>query len=161
MDPGYDFDIHFQFLSRCDAHNVSQCEIRPAHASFKYTEGAPMLPRPLRKEKWEKGRLVKGRNEPMSISHVAHVIAKIKDLPVEDVCEAYVRCSMACRGNANIRLQSVEKFHRDVWSRRRNSMRYDCIRNIPYALLDFLTVFAQLRGESRRDSNINLRATLY
>ena len=31
---------------------------------------------------------MKGRNEPATIPHVAYAIAKIKGVPVEDVCEA-------------------------------------------------------------------------
>lgn len=34
--------------------------------------------------------MVKGRNEPVAIIHVAHVIASIKGISVEEVCEAYV-----------------------------------------------------------------------
>ncbi|GFF28624.1 deoxyribonuclease Tat-D [Aspergillus udagawae] len=64
------------------------CEIRPSHASSKYLEGAPALPKAVKKEKWQKGLMVKGRNEPVAIAHVAHVIAKLKDITVEEVCEA-------------------------------------------------------------------------
>lgn len=34
--------------------------------------------------------MVKGRNEPVAIIHVAHVIASVKGISVEKVCEAYV-----------------------------------------------------------------------
>lgn len=34
--------------------------------------------------------MIKGRNEPVAIIHVAHVIASIKGISVEEVCEAYV-----------------------------------------------------------------------
>ncbi|THC88835.1 hypothetical protein EYZ11_011719 [Aspergillus tanneri] len=64
------------------------CEIRPSHASAKYLEGAVALPKAVKKERWQKGCLVKGRNEPVAISHVAHVIAKVKGITVEEVCEA-------------------------------------------------------------------------
>ncbi|PCG91748.1 TatD family [Penicillium occitanis (nom. inval.)] len=64
------------------------CEIRPSHASAKYLKDAPPLPKAVKKEKWQKGCMVKGRNEPVAIAHVAHVIAKIKDVSVEEVCEA-------------------------------------------------------------------------
>ncbi|KGQ00886.1 hypothetical protein PAAG_12429 [Paracoccidioides lutzii Pb01] len=63
------------------------CEIRPSHASFKYLEGAPALPKSFKKEKWQKGCMVKGRNEPVTICQVAQVVAKIKGIPVEEVCE--------------------------------------------------------------------------
>lgn len=32
--------------------------------------------------------MVKGRNEPVTISHVAHVVASVKGIDVETVCEA-------------------------------------------------------------------------
>ncbi len=32
--------------------------------------------------------MIKGRNEPVTISHVAHVIASVKSIFVEEVCEA-------------------------------------------------------------------------
>lgn len=68
----------------------SQCEIRPSHASSKHLGSAPALPKAVKKEKWQKGCMVKGRNEPVAIIHVAHVIASVKGISVEDVCEAYV-----------------------------------------------------------------------
>ncbi|GCB23944.1 deoxyribonuclease Tat-D [Aspergillus awamori] len=64
------------------------CEIRPSHASSKYLKGAPELPKAVKKEKWQKGLMVKGRNEPAAIAHVAYVIAQIKGVTVEEVCEA-------------------------------------------------------------------------
>ncbi|EAU34598.1 conserved hypothetical protein [Aspergillus terreus NIH2624] len=64
------------------------CEIRPSHASAKYLEGAPPLPKAVKKEKWQKGCMIKGRNEPAAIAHVAHVIAQVKGITVEEVCEA-------------------------------------------------------------------------
>ncbi|KAL2355578.1 deoxyribonuclease tatD [Cryomyces antarcticus] len=64
------------------------CEMRPSHASAKYLKDAPPLPKAVKKEKWAQGLMVKGRNEPAAIPHVAWAIAKIKDIPVEDVCEA-------------------------------------------------------------------------
>jgi hypothetical protein len=33
--------------------------------------------------------MVKGRNEPIAIARVAHVIASVKGITVEEVCEAY------------------------------------------------------------------------
>ncbi|KAJ5894964.1 hypothetical protein N7495_006655 [Penicillium taxi] len=64
------------------------CEIRPSHASSKFLNGAPELPKTVKKEKWAKGCMVKGRNEPVAISQVAHVIAAVKEISVEEVCEA-------------------------------------------------------------------------
>jgi TatD DNase family protein len=50
--------------------------------------GAPDLPKSVKKEKWQKGLMVKGRNEPVAIARVAHVIASVKEISVEEVCEA-------------------------------------------------------------------------
>ncbi|KAJ5790509.1 uncharacterized protein N7518_007520 [Penicillium psychrosexuale] len=63
------------------------CEIRPSHASAKHLDGAPDLPKAVKKEKWQKGCMVKGRNEPVAIARVAHVIASVKGITVEEVCE--------------------------------------------------------------------------
>jgi TatD DNase family protein len=51
------------------------------------TDAAP-LPKAVKKEKWQKGCMVKGRNEPVAIANVAHVIAKVKGVSVEEVCES-------------------------------------------------------------------------
>lgn len=64
------------------------CEMRPSHASAKYLEGAPVLPKAVKKEKWVEGCMVKGRNEPCTIGLVAHVVAKVKGCSVEEVCDA-------------------------------------------------------------------------
>ncbi|KAL3481605.1 hypothetical protein BJX99DRAFT_149739 [Aspergillus californicus] len=64
------------------------CEIRPSHASSKFLAGAPALPKAVKKERWQKGNMVKGRNEPVAIAQVAHVIANVKSITVEEVCEA-------------------------------------------------------------------------
>jgi len=64
------------------------CEIRPSHASAKHRTDAPILPKAMKKEKWDKEATVKGRNEPVAISHVAHVVASVKGVPVEEVCRA-------------------------------------------------------------------------
>lgn len=48
------------------------------------------MPKAVKKEKWQKGCMIKGRNEPATIIHVAHVIASVKGISVEEVCEAYV-----------------------------------------------------------------------
>lgn len=42
----------------------------------------------VKKEKWQEGAMVKGRNEPCTIERVAKIVAGIKGVPVEDVCEA-------------------------------------------------------------------------
>ncbi|KAJ4306679.1 hypothetical protein N0V88_000043 [Collariella sp. IMI 366227] len=42
----------------------------------------------VKKEKWEEGAMVKGRNEPCTIERIAKIVAGIKGLSVEEVCEA-------------------------------------------------------------------------
>lgn len=42
----------------------------------------------VKKEKWEEGAMIKGRNEPCMIERVATVIAAVKGVSVEEVCEA-------------------------------------------------------------------------
>ncbi|KAF2462525.1 deoxyribonuclease tatD [Lindgomyces ingoldianus] len=74
------------------------CEMRPSHASAQYLIGAPALPKAVKKEKWSKGLMVKGRNESATIPHVAYAIAKIKDVTVEEVCEAAWRNSIKMFG---------------------------------------------------------------
>lgn len=69
-----------------------KCEMRPSHASAKYlqeADGAPSLPaKAVKKEKFQKGLMVKGRNEPASIPRVAHVVAKVKGVDVDVVAVA-------------------------------------------------------------------------
>lgn len=74
------------------------CEMRPSHASAKHRTMAPALPRAVKKEKWERGTMVKGRNEPIAIVQVVHAIASVKGVSVEDVCEAAWRNSVAMFG---------------------------------------------------------------
>ncbi|KAH9908148.1 hypothetical protein F4778DRAFT_777506 [Xylariomycetidae sp. FL2044] len=42
----------------------------------------------VKKEKWVEGAMVKGRNEPCAIERVAQVVAGVKGVSVEEVCEA-------------------------------------------------------------------------
>ncbi|KOS20395.1 Deoxyribonuclease Tat-D [Escovopsis weberi] len=42
----------------------------------------------VKKEKWKKGAMVKGRNEPCTIERVAQIVAAIKGVSVEELCEA-------------------------------------------------------------------------
>ncbi|KAM5351911.1 hypothetical protein ACJ41O_004634 [Fusarium nematophilum] len=52
----------------------------------------------VKKEKWEEGAMVKGRNEPCNIERVAKIIAGIKGVGVEEVCEAAWRNTVAVFG---------------------------------------------------------------
>lgn len=63
--------------------------MRASHASSRYTVDGPEIEtKAVKKEKWERGLMVKGRNEPVTIIQVAHVIARIKEISVEDLCQA-------------------------------------------------------------------------
>ncbi|KAK3387516.1 endodeoxyribonuclease-like protein [Podospora didyma] len=42
----------------------------------------------VKKEKWEEGAMVKGRNEPCTIERIAKIVAGIKGISVDEVCEA-------------------------------------------------------------------------
>lgn len=66
----------------------AQCEMRRSHTSAQFLEDGPEIPKAVKKHRYEKGAMVQGRNEPVTLPRVAHVVAKIKDLPVEKVCEA-------------------------------------------------------------------------
>ncbi|CAM1503954.1 Fc.00g015450.m01.CDS01 [Cosmosporella sp. VM-42] len=52
----------------------------------------------VKKEKWEEGAMVKGRNEPCNIERVAKIIAGIKGVSIEEVCEAAWRNTVAVFG---------------------------------------------------------------
>jgi TatD DNase family protein len=52
----------------------------------------------VKKEKWEEGAMVKGRNEPCNIERVAKIIAGIKGVSVEEVCEAAWKNTVAVFG---------------------------------------------------------------
>jgi TatD DNase family protein len=64
--------------------------MRASHASSSYLDGAPEISiiKPVKKGRWKNGLMVKGRNEPVTIVHVAYVVAKIKNLPLRDVVMA-------------------------------------------------------------------------
>lgn len=66
------------------------CEIRPSHASSQYLKDydGPPMPKGVKKEKWQSGLMVKGRNEPVAITQVAHVVARVKGVSTQEVCEA-------------------------------------------------------------------------
>lgn len=72
--------------------------MRPSHASAKYKADAPSIPKSVKKERWTKDSMVKGRNETATIPHVAHVIAKVKGVTTEEVCEAAWRNSVEMFG---------------------------------------------------------------
>ncbi|KAI8894401.1 putative deoxyribonuclease TATDN1-like protein [Globomyces pollinis-pini] len=60
------------------------CDVRPTHASYKYIQEAPLY-ESKKKEKFEMGKMVKSRNEPCTLIVILGIIAKLKDVPIEDV----------------------------------------------------------------------------
>jgi TatD DNase family protein len=84
------------------------CEIRPSHASSQYLKDydGPPLPKGVKKEKWQSGLMVKGRNEPVAITQVAHVIAKVKGISTQQVCAAAWRNSISMFGLGEARAEA-------------------------------------------------------
>ncbi len=74
------------------------CDIRRTHASFSYVaEGMEQPPfNGTKKEKFEMGRAVKERNEPSSTRLVAGVVAGVKGLDLEVLCDAAWRNTCEC-----------------------------------------------------------------
>ncbi|KAL8829004.1 MAG: hypothetical protein Q9170_006353 [Blastenia crenularia] len=70
------------------------CEIRATHAGTKYLKEYKEPFKKVKKEKWEEGAGVKGRNEPAEIVKVAWVVAGVKGVRVEEVVEAAWRNSV-------------------------------------------------------------------
>ncbi|KAF4976692.1 hypothetical protein FZEAL_6672 [Fusarium zealandicum] len=74
---------------------------KPQKQSKKNQKKEPEVPeryKVVKKEKWEEGAMVKGRNEPCNIERVAKIVAGIKGLSVEEVCEAAWRNTVAVFG---------------------------------------------------------------
>ncbi|KAF4705171.1 TatD DNase, partial [Perkinsus olseni] len=67
------------------------CDVRQSHASYRHLKGkedwwyhGDTVKKP---EKWEEGKMVKGRNEPCLVGQVAAVVASVHPAG-EDVVEA-------------------------------------------------------------------------
>lgn len=56
--------------------------------------GPPRLPKAVKKEKWDKDCMIKGRWEPVGITHVAWAVARVKGISVEELAEAAWRNSI-------------------------------------------------------------------
>ncbi|KAL8814209.1 MAG: hypothetical protein Q9223_006554 [Gallowayella weberi] len=83
------------------------CEIRPSHAGMKILKGlddgggggeGEERWKKVKKEKWEEGAMVKGRNEPCEIGKVARVVAGVKGVSVEEVVETAWKNSVGMFG---------------------------------------------------------------
>lgn len=60
------------------------CEIRASHAGFGFLRGGSEEKwTAVKKERWEKGKMVKGRNEPCMIERVARVVSGVKGESLE------------------------------------------------------------------------------
>nr|POE82293.1 deoxyribonuclease tat-d [Quercus suber] len=99
------------------------CEMRPSHASAKYCKHAdtPELPKAVKKEKWNAEAMVKGRNEPCTIARVAWVVAKVKGVTIEEICEQYVYHGMMSAGSGistdDILVHGATQFACSNWGR--------------------------------------------
>jgi TatD DNase family protein len=74
---------------------------KPQKQNKKNQKKAPEVPerfKVVKKEKWEEGAMVKGRNEPCTIERIAKIIAGIKEVSVEEVCEAAWRNTVTVFG---------------------------------------------------------------
>lgn len=61
------------------------CEVRPTHAGAKLIKTT--FPT-VKKEKWQAGSMVKGRNEPANIVQILEIVAGIKEEDMEKLCNA-------------------------------------------------------------------------
>lgn len=52
----------------------------------------------VKKEKWQEGAMVKGRNEPCTIERVAKIVAAVKGVTIEELCEASWRNTVSVFG---------------------------------------------------------------
>lgn len=69
------------------------CDIRKSHPSYKYVQTE--FPSKIEK-KFERGILVKGRQEPCHMQQVAEVVAGVKGLPLVDVARQCYENTLAC-----------------------------------------------------------------
>ncbi|KAL8787568.1 MAG: hypothetical protein Q9213_002130 [Squamulea squamosa] len=82
------------------------CEIRASHAGMSVLKGVQGRDgagegeawKKVKKEKWEEGAMVKGRNEPCEIGKVARVVAGVKGIGIEEVVDAAWRNSVGMFG---------------------------------------------------------------
>ncbi|KAK2592993.1 hypothetical protein QQS21_009321 [Conoideocrella luteorostrata] len=83
-----------------DSHAVSAApqSKQPKKKNQKKEPDVPDLFKVVKKEKWEEGAMVKGRNEPCTIERVAKIVAAVKGVSVEEVCEAAWRNSIQVFG---------------------------------------------------------------
>eukprot|EP00123_Amoebidium_parasiticum_P010218 comp19963_c0_seq1/m.24328 comp19963_c0_seq1/g.24328 ORF comp19963_c0_seq1/g.24328 comp19963_c0_seq1/m.24328 type:complete len:335 (-) comp19963_c0_seq1:133-1137(-) len=68
------------------------CDIRPTHASDKHVVTREKNSK--KKEKWEVGCVIKGRNEPANIRQVMEVVAGVQQRPIEDLADVIYKNTM-------------------------------------------------------------------
>lgn len=74
-----------------DASSTVTQQKKPPKQPKKSQKKEPEVPeryKVVKKEKWEEGAMVKGRNEPCSIERVAEIVAAVKGISVQELCEA-------------------------------------------------------------------------
>ncbi|KAK4074766.1 uncharacterized protein Triagg1_4915 [Trichoderma aggressivum f. europaeum] len=52
----------------------------------------------VKKEQWQQGAMIKGRNEPCTIERVAKIVAAVKGVSIEELCEASWRNTVSVFG---------------------------------------------------------------
>eukprot|EP00743_Colponemidia_sp_Colp-15_P004262 GILK01004598.1.p1 GENE.GILK01004598.1~~GILK01004598.1.p1 ORF type:complete len:295 (+),score=47.75 GILK01004598.1:45-929(+) len=60
------------------------CDIRPSHAGYRFIQTRRSE---KKKERFERGHMVKGRNEPCNLRQVAEVVAAVLEVTVEELNE--------------------------------------------------------------------------
>jgi TatD DNase family protein len=74
-----------------DGHGPAQQSTKPPNRKKNQPRKESEVPeryKIVKKEKWEDGAMVKGRNEPCMIERVAKIVAGIKGIDMKEVCEA-------------------------------------------------------------------------
>ncbi|RMX57539.1 hypothetical protein pdam_00005785 [Pocillopora damicornis] len=83
------------FLHSRSAHqdfiDAPWCDIRPTHAGFKHVKTKFES---RKKEKWQAGQCVKGRNEPANIVQVLEVVAGCRGEDVQSLAETVYENTM-------------------------------------------------------------------
>ena len=72
------------------------CDIRPSHAGHHFLKmsGAPQIPESKKVERFEMGQMVRSRNEPCTIQHVAWIVAHVKEIEYEQLVSQVYRNTM-------------------------------------------------------------------
>ncbi|PVG03237.1 hypothetical protein CPB86DRAFT_779579 [Serendipita vermifera] len=85
------------------------CSMTGGHASKKILESLPVrfkalyFPVSTPPERWQEGKAVKGRNEPCAIGAVAHVVSKLKGVPIVEVVDHVWRNTITLFGLSELK----------------------------------------------------------